>query len=378
MSDFFAYPFRIFFISAACFAILACLGLIFKPGLFIMLHQFIFLQSFMAAAFAGFLLTALPLWCEIKSSLKPLSISLFGLLCCAFLIECFWGFGYALMSVFWCVLFCQACFWLIKSKNTKNISLVFVLCGIFVLTLLKNLDFKLNLDYAYIHLCVLATLVVSFRVSLVLGNDALQSLSNPNLSFLPNAVLKNISCFLLFALILAILWDKNANLNAFLAFGVGFSLLSRLSSWHYGVFFRTHYTLILYLLFLALSLVYVGLGFVYLLNLSYLSFITHALNLLVLLGFILFIFNTVSLKHTQNQIFIFSLGTRLSFIAIFLAALLRGLLAYFVLYFASFSWLNFELFYIILPAFCVCFSFAYFIFHYFFIYKNNAFKGDED
>ena len=258
LSDFFAYPLRIFFISGAVFAILACLGLIFAPSVFINLHQFIFLQSFLGAAFAGFLLTALPLWCEVKSSLKPLSISLFVLLWLAFVAEIFsfdFTLSYGIMSLFWFILLCQACLWLIKSKNTKNIALVLVLFGIFALSLLKNFAYELNLDYAYIHLCVLATLVVSFRVSLVLGNDALSSLSNSNLSFLPNAVLKNISCFLLFVFIVAILWGKSANLNAFLAFGVGFSLLSRLSSWHYGVFFRTHYTLILYLLFLSLSLV---------------------------------------------------------------------------------------------------------------------------
>ena len=134
------------------------------------------------AAFAGFLLTALPLWCEVKSSLKPLSISLFVLLWLAFVAEIFsfdfaflsfdFTLSYGIMSLFWFILLCQACLWLIKSKNTKNITLVLVLFGIFVLSLLKNFAYELNLDYAYIHLCVLATLVVSFRVSLVLGNDA--------------------------------------------------------------------------------------------------------------------------------------------------------------------------------------------------------------
>ena len=375
LSDFFAYPLRIFFISGAVFAILACLGLIFAPSVFINLHQFIFLQSFLGAAFAGFLLTALPLWCEVKSSLKPLSISLFVLLCLAFVAEIFsfdfaflsfdFTLSYGIMSLFWFILLCQACLWLIKSKNTKNITLVLVLFGIFVLSLLKNFAYELNLDYVYIHLCVLATLVVSFRVSLVLGNDALSSLSNPNLNFLPNAVLKNISCFLLFIFIVAILWGKSANLNAFLAFGVGFSLLSRLSSWHYSVFFRTHYTLILYLLFLSLSLVYIGLGFVYLLDISYLSFATHALNLLVLLAFVLFVFNTVSLKHTQNQIFNLSCGTRLSFIALFFAALSRSFLALF-----AYS------FYIVIPALLVLFVFVYFIYKFFPIYKNNGFQGE--
>ena len=126
LSDFFAYPLRIFFISGAVFAILACLGLIFAPSVFINLHQFIFLQSFLGAAFAGFLLTALPLWCEVKSSLKPLSISLFVLLWLAFVAEIFsfdFTLSYGIMSLFWFILLCQACLWLIKSKNTKTLPL---------------------------------------------------------------------------------------------------------------------------------------------------------------------------------------------------------------------------------------------------------------
>ena len=164
LSDFFAYPLRIFFISGAVFAILACFGLIFAPSVFINLHQFIFLQSFLGAAFAGFLLTALPLWCEVKSSLKPLSISLFVLLCLAFVAEIFsfdfaflsfdFTLSYGIMSLFWFILLCQACLWLIKSKNTKNITLVLVLFGIFALSLLKNFAYELNFDYAiFIFAC---------------------------------------------------------------------------------------------------------------------------------------------------------------------------------------------------------------------------------
>ena len=103
----------------------------------------------------------------------------------------------------------------------------------------------------------------------------------------------------------------------------------------------------------------------YLLDISYLSFATHALNLLVLLAFVLFVFNTVSLKHTQNQIFNLSFGTRLSFIALFFAALSRSFLALF-----AYS------FYIVIPALLVLFVFVYFIYKFFPIYKNNGFQGE--
>lgn len=368
----FEYPLRIFFLASACFAIFACVGLLFDFPSFAKLHQFIFLQSFTGAAFAGFLLTALPIWCKVTSSLRLLSISLFVLLCLALFMQYWLNLGYVLMAVFDFILLVVCAFWLIRSYNTQNFSLLLVLLGLFALTLSKNFSQNVNLDYAYIHFCVLGVLIVSFRISLVLGNDAL---SQTNLSFVPNAVLKNISSFLLFALIVATLWDKSANLNGFFALAVGFSLFSRLINWHYDVFFKTHYTFILYLLFLATSLVYMGLGLVYLLDIFYLSFILHLLNLLVLLGFIVFVFNTVSLKHTQNQIFRFSLGTKLSFLALFFAGLSRGILAF---CFLEKSHFVFETFYTILPALLVGAVFVYFILKFVPIYKNNEFKGDDE
>lgn len=176
---------------------------------------------------------------------------------------------------------------------------------------------------------------------------------------MPNAVLKNISSFLLFALIIATLWDKSADLNGFFALSVGFSLFSRLANWHYEVFFKTHYTFILYLLFLATSLYGAWC------EIAPLSFVLHLLNLLVLLTFVLFVFNTVSLKHTQNQIFNFTFGTKSSFLALFVAGFSRGILA-----------LGFECFYIDIPALLVCFAFGYFIYRFIPIYTHNDFKGE--
>lgn len=364
LSSFFDYPLRIFFITSAVFAILACVGLLLDFSTFVHFHQFIFLQSFLGAAFAGFLLTALPLWCKIESPLRFLSISLFVLLCLAFFMQWWLNLGQMIMAVFWFILliFCGVYLW--RSKNTRNLSLLFVLLGIFALCVGKIFINNVNLDYAYIHLCVLAILIVSFRVSLVLGNDALK---DENLSFVPNVVLKNISSFLLFVLIIATLWDKSANLNGFFALSVGFSLFSRLANWHYGVFFKTHYTFILYLLFLATSLVYMGLGLVYLCEIAPLSFVLHLLNLLVLLTFVLFVFNTVSLKHTQNQIFNFTFGTKSSFLALFVAGFSRGILALII---------GFECFYIDIPALLVCFAFGYFIYRFIPIYTHNDFKGE--
>ena len=368
MNNFFTYPLRIFFLNSAVFVIIASVVLAFNLGDFVALHKFIFLQSFLGAAFAGFLLTALPLWCEIEVNRKPFSIALFvilwvAFLSCALIDE---SLGYAIMSAFWFVLFLVALFWIIKAKNTANLILIFALLGLFALSAVQIFMREVRFAYAFIHLCALATLIVSFRVSLVLGNEAIKSLPNSDsLMFIPNVALKNISCFLVFALIIATIWDKSANLNAFLSLGVGFSLMSRLSQWHYRIFFTTHYTLILYALFLGFSASYIALGVAYFAN-AYISSAMHFLNIFVILGFVLFIFNVASLRHTANQIFIFSLLTRISFVALLLSAISRGIL------------MNFAgIFYITIPAILVAFAFVYFIAKFLGIYKNNDFKADD-
>lgn len=371
---FFSHPVRIFFAHSALFAIIASVILALHTGDFARLHKFIFLQSFLGAAFGGFVLLALPIWCEIKTDLKPISALLIALLWIAFFMQIFAessGFfidsaSYAVMSAFWLALFLCAFAWIIKSKNSQNLALLFALFCTFALTLAQIWVRDAKISYAFIHICIFATLIISFRVSLVLGNEALKSLPNASaLIFLPNPALKNISCFLVLMLAIATLWGKSDNLNAFLSLGVGFSVLSRLSSWHYRVFFATHYTLILYALFLGLGISYIALGVAYF-GLFGTSFALHFLSIFVLLGFVLFVFNTASLRHSQNQNFIFSPATRFSFVALFFASIARAIL-----------WIFISAFYIITPALLIIWVFLYFIIKFFKIYKDNDFKAED-
>lgn len=371
---FFSHPVRIFFAHSTLFAIIASVILVLHTGDFIRLHKFIFLQSFLGAAFGGFLLLALPIWCEIKTDLKPISALLIALLWIAFFMQIFAessGFfidsaSYAVMSAFWLVLFLCVFVWIIKSKNSQNLALLFALFCTFALTLAQIWVRDAKISYAFIHICIFATLIISFRVSLVLGNEALKSLPNASaLIFLPNPALKNISCFLVLMLAIATLCGKSDNLNAFLSLGVGFSVLSRLSSWHYRVFFVTHYTLILYALFLGLGISYIALGVAYF-GLFGTSFALHFLSIFVLLGFVLFVFNTASLRHSQNQNFIFSPATRFSFVALFFASIARAIL-----------WIFISAFYIITPALLIIWVFLYFIIKFFKVYKESDFNGED-
>lgn len=371
---FFSHPVRIFFTHSALFAIVAGAILALHTGDFVRLHKFIFLQSFLGAAFGGFLLLALPIWCEVETDLKPISVLLIALLWIAFFMQIFAessGFfidsaSYGVMSAFWLVLLVSAFVWIIKSKNSQNLALLFALFCIFTLTLAQIWVREAKISYAFIHICIFATLIISFKISLVLGNEALKSLPNANaLIFLPNPALKNISCFLVLALAITTLWGKSDNLNAFLSLGVGFSALARLSNWHYRVFFATHYTLILYVLNLALGISYIALGVAYF-GVFGASFALHFLSIFVLLGFVLFVFNTASLRHSQNQNFIFSPATKFSFVALFFASIARAIL-----------WIFISAFYIIIPALLIIWVFLYFAIKFFKVYREHNFKAED-
>lgn len=377
---FFSHPVRIFFTHSALFAIIASVILALHTGDFARLHKFIFLQSFLGAAFGGFLLLALPIWCEIKTDLKPISALLIVLLWIAFFMQIFAesspfaessGFfidsaSYGVMSAFWLVLLANVFAWVIKSKNSQNLALLFALFCIFTLTLAQIWVREAKISYAFIHICIFATLIISFKISLVLGNEALKSFPNASaLIFLPNPALKNISCFLVLALAIATLWGKSDNVNAFLSLGVGFSALARLSNWHYRVFFATHYTLILYVLNLALGISYIALGVAYF-GVFGASNALHFLSIFVLLGFVLFVFNTASLRHSQNQNFIFSPATRFSFVVLFFASIARVIL-----------WIFISAFYITIPALLIIWVFLYFTIKFFKVYREHNFKAED-
>ena len=371
---FFSHPVRIFFTHSALFAIVAGAILALHTGDFVRLHKFIFLQSFLGAAFGGFLLLTLPIWCEIKTDLKPISTLLIALLWIAFFMQIFAESSinlletasYGVMSAFWLALLVSAFAWIIKSKNLQNLALLFALFCIFALTLAQIWVREAKISYAFIHICIFATLIISFKISLVLGNEALKSLPNANaLIFLPNPALKNISCFLVLSLAIATLWGKSDNLNAFLSLGVGFSALARLSNWHYRVFFATHYTLILYVLNLAVGISYIALGVAYFGEFGT-SFALHFLSIFVLLGFVLFVFNTASLRHSQNQNFIFSPATKFSFVVLFFASIARAIL-----------WIFISAFYITIPALLIIWVFLYFAIKFFKVYREHNFKAED-
>ena len=88
INNFFTHPMRIFFLMSAACAVLGA-SVFFTPTDFVSLHKFIFLQLFLALAYAGFLLTGLTDWTNFQASLKIHAYILFSLFFISFILAFF-------------------------------------------------------------------------------------------------------------------------------------------------------------------------------------------------------------------------------------------------------------------------------------------------
>ena len=367
--DFFAHPMRIFFIYSGVLGILGACVLGFRIGDFIGLHQFIFLELFCASAFCGFLFTAVVDWTGFKGSLIPYSVAGFVLLNLA-LVAKFAGFdGRIFVAIFWLFLALCVLFWLILGKNYDNFALVFLLFTTALIEILALFDSQ-NLinSYAILHCYVAGIILIGFRVSITLGRAALDrkfGKENNQYIFIPNPILKNISLLFVILLTYATLFNLDSMTQGFIAFGAGLVLLSRVAQWHHRELLSVHYTVIYYVLILGSGVLYSAFGLNLLFSAGFGLQILHGITIWTLLGFIFFIFNVSSLRHSGqivlNLPFCGKMGLRFLFIAVISRVFLSQYL---------------QAFYITIPAIFVGLVFLMFSGRYFIIYKNNPFTHD--
>ena len=363
MNNFFTHPMRIFFISA-CFCGI-CGGLVFYfSDNFLILHQMLFLNLLPACAYGGFLLTAIPDWANFKGSLKTIGTTLFALVVLAFLSL---PFNYLLsggfIAVFWAILlgFCAVLLW--RDKNDGNFSILMILSlllGLQIAFLLKN-DFKFL--YSQIHISVAAIAVVSFRVSMVLGNEALKLTDFKDPMFLPNLVHKNLVSF--FAILYAfvyIFFDEKT--SGFVALGVGFVMLAKLKELHYFALLKRYYIAFYYLFEFSCAFGYIWLGYLQI-NQIYNSAPLHLIALGYYFSIILFIFIVAGIRHSGFIKLKFPFFGILALIFMIFASLIRSFLT-------EFSG------YIHLSAFLLILSFGFYAFKFFKIFTRNPFSDDPE
>ena len=368
--DFFAHPMRIFFIFAGILGILGASILGFRIGDFVGLHQFIFLELFCAAAFCGFLFTAVPDWTGFKKSLIPYSIIGFTLLILA-LVSKFAGFdGRIFVAIFWLFLALSVLFWLIVGKNYDNFALVFLLFTTALIEILPLFNGTNLLNFhALLHCYTAGIILIGFRVSITLGRQALNRKfgdKSAEYIFIPNPILKNISLLFMIILSYASLLELDPLTQGFIAFGAGLVLLSGVAQWHHRELLSVHYTVIYYVLILGSGILYSFFGLNLLFGAGYGLQILHGITIWTLLGFVFFIFNVSSLRHSGQIILNLPICGKMGLGFLFIAAISRLFLT------------EYSAFYITIPAIFVGLVFLMFSGRYFIIYKNNPFTKDPD
>lgn len=367
INDFFTYPMRIFFLSSA---ICAALGgaVFFAPVDFISLHKFIFLHLVGALAYAGFLLTGLTDWTNFTKSLKIHAYILFGIFALSFFASLvnLW-FAHLFMAIFWAylVMLCAYMIWL--DKNDDQFGVMGFLLGILLFEicyLLSGEEKFLNLQ---IHLHIIAILLISFRVSMVLGREAIKRESDMDEAvFVPNLVYKNIAiCCVCVFLILSVFFESSGAIS-YAALACGAAVFAKLKEWHYKELLRHNFIVFYYLMQLLMAAAYAIFGISGILGLGLEANMLHILALNGMIFSIMLIFNIAGLRHSGQELE-FLLLSKIAFVLVVTAGIFRGFFAY--------AWSGF---YIHLPATLIVIAFVLWFVDFYKIFKNNEFSDDPE
>lgn len=366
--DFLANPFRLFFLLAAASLIpIACawlsVGLSPYLGWSILslgvdplsFHAFGFLNVFGAAAFAGFIMTAVPEWTHFTYSLRKLSSFCLLLWCISFALS-FFNLQYSawLMTIFWLSLTTFTVIASAQDRNSRQISVCLMLATIFILNVAYAYTGKWSFIVALAHSYMLGVLLIIFRIGMAMGNRSLEQAgaAAEHLSYAQNPYYKNLNLICMYLYIASLLFFDDVIFSSWLALAVGFSTLARLMDWHHLILWHASFVRWHYLTLLCIGVGYSWLGLSHIIGLGN---HTQALHLIFIGGFILMamqVFNIAGLLHSGCEL-PFPRSSQWALGAIILAALLRAL---------SLSLgLNYGLFALVIPNLLLIMAFAVYI-----------------
>lgn len=363
-NTFFSHAMRPFAALGMLFIALGAISF-FVSDDFVLFHKFFFLNYAVCAIYGAFLLTALPDWMHYKKSIFKISIFLFSCLILALLALIFSPkISAFFIFIFWLALFIFAFYLAILDKNTNNFSiLVLLFClALFAFCYFYSGDGRF-LDIS-LHLHSIAIAIISFRISVVLGYEALKSTKLKDPVFIPNAVYKNLQITFLSLLIIS-LFFASAQVSAFIAIGVGAMFLATLKELHFIVLLRKYYVLSYYFIVLFGGLSYLLYGAA-LLSGAYSVPALHLIAISFILGAIFFVLSIAGSRHSGLTMNIPKLGI-LSVFIIFSAGIARWLLAI----------LSNEL-YIIIPSILLLFATLIFSAVFLRIFSTHDFTPDPE
>ena len=367
--NFFSHPMRAFVLCACFFAALGALSFLAPDALaidYVGAHKFYFLFLAPSCIYAAFLLTALPDWTNFEGSLKPVSLAFAACLIAAFIASFLnLRLAAAIAALFWAVFFIFAARLLWLDKNSNNFSILAVLAAFCACSAAYGASGDEKFLLSFVHINVAAIAVVSYRISVVIGNEALREGGLKDAVFIPNFIYKNLAAFLAFALALATPFLSDATCG-FIALGIGFLFLAKLRELHYAEILSRHYMAFYYALQAACAAGYLWLGAA-LIRGGYAAAPLHVIAICYMYGAILFVGMIAGQRHSGISPLNFPRLSRAALVLALLAGALR----------AVFAGESFIL-YVMIPSALFIAAVALYLINFVPIFLKNPFSADPD
>ena len=367
--NFFSHPMRAFVLCACFFAALGALSFLAPDALaidYVSAHKFYFLFLAPSCIYAAFLLTALPDWTNFEGSLKPVSLAFAACLIAAFIASFLnLRLAAAIAALFWAIFFIFAARLLWLDKNSNNFSILAVLAAFCACSAAYGASGDEKFLLSFVHINVAAIAVVSYRISVVIGNEALREGGLKDAVFIPNFIYKNLAAFLAFALALATPFLSEATCG-FIALGIGFLFLAKLRELHYAEILSRHYMAFYYALQAACAAGYLWLGAA-LIRGGYAAAPLHVIAICYMYGAILFVGMIAGQRHSGISPLNFPRLSRAALVLALLAGALR----------AVFAGESFIL-YVMIPSALFIAAVALYLINFIPIFLKNPFSADPD
>lgn len=362
--DFFSYPMRIFFLTSCIIMIIGAMGF-FTPFDYVFIHKFMFLHILPLCAYSGFLLTALPDWLNYEKPLLKIAIFIFTMLVLSFIFGIFkQNLAFLIIALFWVFMASFSLYLMILARNFDHISIFYMLSGFAILEIYYFFTHDESINLMLLHLNIIAILLVGFRVSVAIGNEAIKEIKDA--VFVPNLVHKNLAIFFVFLYILALKFIESNEVLGFMALGISCVIFVKLKELFYFILLKKHYILIYFLLCFFIALGYFCIGICKVFGIGFENAFMHILAICAFFGAIFLIFNVAGLRHSGQDL-IFSKLSKLSFILIFTSGLIR-----------AFLWDKGVIFYYYLPAIFVILASIFYFKEYYKIFRDNEFTADPE
>jgi len=367
--NFFSHPMRAFVLCACFFAALGALSFLAPDALaidYVGAHKFYFLFLAPSCIYAAFLLTALPDWTNFDGSLKPVSLTFAACLIAAFIASFLnLRLAAAIVGLFWAIFFIFAARLLWLDKNSNNFSILAVLAAFCACSAAYGASGDEKFLLSFVHINVAAIAVVSYRISVVIGNEALREGGLKDAVFIPNFIYKNLAAFLAFALALATPFLSEPACG-FIALGIGFLFLAKLRELHYAEILSRHYMAFYYALQAACAAGYAWLGWE-LIRGQYAAAPLHVIAICYIYGAILFVGMIAGQRHSGISPLNFPRLSRAALVLALLAGALR----------AVFAGESFVL-YAMIPSVLFIAAVALYLISFVPIFLKNPFSADPD